>query len=380
MRRRPQPPGHDAVSFDAWPAQDRAALERASVGGDPFRAGGRAARWRPATRHSLVGAYARWLGFLRGQGCALTEEAPAARVTPERMEDYARFLIGRCAPVTVASYLGQLHMFVRHVWPEADWQWLCEMQAQQRRMADPVRHKAARIVSQQALIELGEDLMEQARVLPVHDGLCAGPRHPAILFRDGLMIATLAMRPLRLRNFLGLQLHRHLRLGAEGWALAIPANETKTHQSLEMPFPERLVPALELYLDTYRPLLVAMRGPANRQHAPRPAGSHLWISRCGTPMTPAATEKLLERHTPPRFGHYVNAHLFRDCVASSIADAHPERLRIAADLLGHRSLRTTERHYIVADHRSALRRVSDLIDEQRKLARRRGQRETGAAG
>jgi hypothetical protein len=217
MTGRPQPPGHDALALDAWPGTDRAALDCASVGGSPFSRTGRAARWRPASRRSRLGAYSRWLRFLLGLGCRLEDEAPPDRITPERMENYARFLIARCAPVTVASYLGQLHMFARDVWPQRDWRWLCEMQAQQHRLADPVRFKAARIVPQRDLFRLGCDLMAEAEGLPLAGDLPAGPRHPALLFRDGLMIALLSLRPLRQRNFLGLQLHRHAE--SQGWTV-----------------------------------------------------------------------------------------------------------------------------------------------------------------
>lgn len=373
MSGRPQPPGHDALPQEAWPAADRAALERASTGRGPFARTGRAAQWRPATRRSLVGAYARWLGFLLGRGCALETEAPPDRITSERMDDYARFLIARCAPKTVASYLGQLHMYVRDVWPTRDWRWLCEMQAQQHRMADPIRNKAARLVPQRDLLQLGLDLMERAKAISQWDGQPAGPHHPALVFRDGLMIATLAMRPLRLSNFLGLQLHRHLTQSPQGWTITLVAGETKTHAALSWPFPQLLVPALELYLEVYRPLLLNMRGPSNHRHPLRPAGAHLWVSRCGTAVTPAAIEKMLERHTPPRFGHYVNAHMFRDCLASSMADDDPENVRIAADLLGHRSFQTTQAHYIQANQRVALGRLAKLIQTRRRAqqARRR---------
>lgn len=379
MRRRPQPPGHDAVALDAWPAADRAALDRASAGGSPFGRTGRAARWRPATRHALVGAYSRWLGFLLGLGCRLEEEAPPDRITPERMESYARFLIARCAPVTVASYLGQLHMFARDLWPERDRRWLCDLQAQQQRMADPVRLKAARIVPQSDLLRLGCDLMAEADAMPLADDMPAGPHHPALVFRDGLMIALLAMRPLRQRNFLRLQLHRHLRQDETGWTLAIPGVETKTHQSLNLPFPQILVPSLERYLEVYRPLLLAMRGPRASHHPGRAAVADLWVSRCGTAMTEGALQKLLRRHTRARFGHEVNCHLFRDCMASSVADDDPEDVRIAADLLGHRSLQTTQRHYITANQRAALRRITDIIRERRRAARRRPDRRRGEA-
>jgi integrase/recombinase XerD len=41
----------------------------------------------------------------------------------------------------------------------------------------------------------------------------------------------------------------------------------------------------------------------------------------------------------------INPHLFRDCVATSIAIDDPEHVRIAAQVLGHGTFATTERHY-----------------------------------
>jgi integrase/recombinase XerD len=54
---------------------------------------------------------------------------------------------------------------------------------------------------------------------------------------------------------------------------------------------------------------------------------------------------------PGRFGHMINPHLFRDCAATSIMIEAPKHVRIAARLLGHATLRTTERHYILANTR-----------------------------
>jgi integrase len=367
---RPQPLGHDALRLEAWPAADRTAYERACIPGSPFDDRGLAAEWRPASHRALTGAYARWLGFLIAGGHALEAEPPPDRVTGERVRGYIRFLTPRCAPVTVSSYLGQLYTFVHALWPERDWRWLLLLQARHHRMADPVRNKAARIVPQTELLRLGCELMRDAGAMPMPPDLRAGPRHPALLYRDGLMIALLAMRPLRQVNFLGLQLHRHLRREGEAWWIEIPGEECKTHTRLSMPFPAVLVPALELYLELYRPRLLEMRGPRNPACSDRPPGNHLWISRCGTPMTAGAQQKALARHTRPRFGHHVNAHLFRDCAATSLGDEDPEHVRLAADLLGHRSFRTTEANYMAAGTRAALRRHQLGVQERRCRARR----------
>ena len=73
-----------------------------------------------------------------------------------------------------------------------------------------------------------------------------------------------------------------------------------------------------------------------------------------------------QQRTRVRFGHHVNCHLFRDCAATALAEDNPEHVRIAADLLGHRSFATTQRYYIAAGQRRALRRVQDTILEHRR--------------
>jgi integrase len=70
-----------------------------------------------------------------------------------------------------------------------------------------------------------------------------------------------------------------------------------------------------------------------------------------------------------RFGHIVNAHLFRDCVATSVATEDPDHVRISAQLLGHASFRTTERHYVLANAQIATQRYHDQVLSIRAAAR-----------
>ena len=69
-------------------------------------------------------------------------------------------------------------------------------------------------------------------------------------------------------------------------------------------------------------------------------------------------------------------HLFRDCAATSIAAEDPDHVRLAAQLLGHASLQTTERYYVAANTRSAMRRHHDRIREIR-LGAGKGSRRAG---
>ena len=89
-------------------------------------------------------------------------------------------------------------------------------------------------------------------------------------------------------------------------------------------------------------------------------------------------QKALAHRTQARFGWVVNVHLFRDCAATSIAAEDPDHVRMAAQLLGHASLQTTERYYIAANTRSALRLHHDRIREIR-LGTGPGSRRAGRA-
>ena len=81
--------------------------------------------------------------------------------------------------------------------------------------------------------------------------------------------------------------------------------------------------------------------------------------------------------TAAAFGHPVNPHLFRDCAATSIAIDDPQHVRIASQILGHRS---------AADDRALLqsgpsdRGVTPLPGLPCRPATRQDDREAGAHG
>ncbi len=66
------------------------------------------------------------------------------------------------------------------------------------------------------------------------------PIKVAAMFRDGLMIALLAARPVRLSNLASIDINRHLeRLGEDYW-LVFPSEEVKNRRHLEFPLPRSL--------------------------------------------------------------------------------------------------------------------------------------------
>ncbi len=74
------------------------------------------------------------------------------------------------------------------------------------------------------------------------------------------------------------------------------------------------------------------------------------------------------RRTKAAFGSAINPHLFRDCVATTIAIKDPAHVEVARDLLGHSRLETTERYYNQARMLEASRQYQQVIlDERARL-------------
>jgi integrase len=229
-----------------------------------------------------------------------------------------------------------------------DWRWIRRIASQIRARHVP-SEKRSRLVDTADLLALGQKLMNSAPAERTK-------RFCAITFRDGLIIALLAARPLRLRNLAGLELERTLARRGETWCIAIPPEETKTGQIIELSWPEVLIAPLSRYLNEHRPVLCKVQG-----RWARPIGQKLWVSGRGSPMMEAALYSAIVKRTLMNLGRRINPHLFRDCAATSIAIADPAHVRIASQLLGHRSAATTEKYYNQAQAIDAARRYQDFL-------------------
>jgi hypothetical protein len=97
-------------------------------------------------------------------------------------------------------------------------------------------------------------------------------------FRNGLMVATLALHPIRLKNFASLEIRRNF-VNIEGrWWIILGAGETKEKRPDERRLDDMLAPSLEKYLSKYRDVL-AQESDSNA----------LWLSSAdGQPMTYSA--------------------------------------------------------------------------------------------
>jgi integrase/recombinase XerD len=262
-----------------------------------------------------------------------------------------------------------LHDALRVLEPQSNWEWLGQLRRNLKAQVRPARDKLSRLKQPQDLMALGERLMDEAEASSERSA-----RRRAIRYRDGLMIALLAYRPIRRRNLAMMQLGRHLMKVSGCWRIVFAAEETKTRVPYEAPLPAALGPRLERYLDVHRPVL--LRGePADGNRDPPPIHADLdavWVSEDGIQLEYEAVAYQIVFRTQREFGSSVSPHMFRDCAATAVAIDNPKHIGDASLILGHAGHRTTEKHYNHARSLEASRRHAAMLASLRESLRSNG--------
>lgn len=242
------------LPIEQWPEADRAAWQQAIQGVGPFGVNSTASSWAERSRAKTTAGYGRWLKWSSEQGVHMNR-SPADRVTPPRVEAYIADLRRTNGGFTIQCRVQELRDAIRIMVPDRDWDWLRRLQNALRLRCVPVRDKAERVQPAGALAKLGKDLMREAETAMAKPLL-----RRAVLFRDGLTIAFLAYRPLRLSNLAMITLGRHLVRQSSGYHLYFSGGEVKRGKPIETSVPASLVRDFDRYLDYYRPILLTRGG------------------------------------------------------------------------------------------------------------------------
>jgi hypothetical protein len=124
--------------------------------------------------------------------------------------------------------------------------------------------------------------------------------------------------------------HGGVRMAAAGFSASARQKAgqitTKTGGSIDEPVPDDLVPYLEEFLRTWRPVLLRQASKFSGD----PTHRRLWVDRAGGPMQEFTLRSLIERYTEKQFGTAVWPHLFRECLLTSVAIDQPELMSISA--------------------------------------------------
>ena len=239
-----------------WPDEDRRQWQAACQPTDllAIDEGGARANHAIATNYKAEKGYGRWLTFLQIADPICLTEGPALRITPERVRRYLDSLtrLGN-STATIIARLRELGEVARIMGPDKSWSFINALESQIRARHKPARDKRNLKLSDE-LLGLGLSLIERATAFSGGEA--------ALLHRDGLMIALLALVPLRRRNFASLRLHRNVIAIDDVWVIMLDESETKTHAPLEILWPDELIAPLRTYLNVHRP-------PASGDHQTR---------------------------------------------------------------------------------------------------------------
>ena len=333
-----------ALPFSDWTEADRQAWLKACSAPERLRPGGAAARLKPSTRTSLMRAYGYLLEFCRRNELLGEHSAAAGHVTPEIMEAFLGELYHRVGSVTRMVYISKIRAMAAMLAPKRDSSWLADIEADLAYEARP-RPKYHRIVSTERLVRVGLDLIRRGETSE-HLTLLARAR----LVRDGLMVALLALCPIRLGNFARLQIGEQIRLVGEWWWITLKGPETKSDRPDDRPIPAILAEAMHRWVRVWRPVF-------------HPSTNALWPSIKGGALAYTYVGHVLTETTRRELGVAINPHLFRDCGVYTVATHAGERMGIACGLLQHADPRSTEKNYNKGAMFTAAARYQQIVDE-----------------
>lgn len=271
---------------------------------------------------------------------------PAALVTEQGVEAYLEELRGRVSSVTVYGCIHKMRRAAEILDPDRCFRWLREIEAELDFVKRP-KPKHHRIVTTDRLVDEGLRLFEGAAT-------SSTPLRRARTARNGLMIALLALCPIRLRSFASLTLGETFVEIDGRWWIVLPPEETKSGRPDERPVPDILSVPLRIWLETYRP---AFGCPGNA----------LWPTGKGGALTAGAIERIICDATRVAFSHAVNPHLFRACAVTTMAIHSGENMGTASALLQHADPKTTEAYYNKGRMVEAAMEYAAIVsDESRK--------------
>jgi len=218
---RGKAPERACLPLSQWPEVDRRLWTTACAPSDPLddEVGARSSHADISNAKAAKG-YGRWLTYLSMSAPETLAEAPAARITPERVRAYVDSLmaIGNSTQ-TILSRLQELGEIAKVMDPARRWTFINDVASRIRARHRPVRDKSNLPLSND-LADLGFKLMESAKTL---SGLDA-----AITYRDGLLVACLALITLRRRNLADLILEQTIVRQDSSWIVTFGEDDTKT--------------------------------------------------------------------------------------------------------------------------------------------------------
>jgi site-specific recombinase XerD len=348
--RPPWRHGPRSLPVEEWPKADQNAWLEARRPGCRLKPGGSAAHLGEISCGDFARRYGAFLAFLE-RNHRLDREGPgASQVSPDNVADYIAELRARVRSVTVWNCIYKLRRAAQLIAPTSDFSWLTEIEKDLALVMEP-KSKFDRFVLAQVLVEAGLTLIAEAETFGKTSLVCARA------VRNGLMIALLALCPIRPKNFASLEFGHTIQEIDGRWWIVLSATSTKTRSRDERPVPNFLKTAIDKYVNEYRPNLMRADHRTNA----------LWLSSAdGRPMTAKGVALTISTTTRRTMGVDVSPHLFRTAAASTAAIYGGSTPHLASALLNHRDPHVTEEHYNRATSMSAAQAYAAIAETYRK--------------
>jgi len=314
---------------------------------------GKAAHWADETKNQARKSYAKWLRFLKERGELGDVMNPASRITEARLRAYVSWMeADDLGSVTIAARVRDLVEVLRVMEPQANLKLVVTLAHSLKQRATPRRQKHQRIVNSGEALK---KILERIRNIDRYQ--YQSPLVRAGAYRDLVVFAFLAARPIRRKNLASLQLGRHVMRQENGiYVCRLSAAETKERLPFEFTLPVEISQCLDHYIASERGVL--LRGGKS---------DALWISNRGTPMRSFTIYYNVKKLGREVLDVDITPHLLRDSLATSFAIEDPEHMLAASRVLGHSGLETTIRHYNQANMLGASRILEEAIAEAKAM-------------
>lgn len=341
------------LSVAQWPAPIRTRWLEATAEGDELLDGGAASHWSAKTHRTNARAFSQFIRCMQEHSLLQSEDLCPDCLKEPALRLFVDQLRNRVAPASALSLLRRTSAVLRLLYPELDRSLLKLAITRLDHTAKANGKALSGLPSPDELLRVGLDVMGGWQDRAVHDR-----RINAADYRNGLIIAFLALCPIRLGNLAQMQIGRHIDLAAQPVRVSFEHFEVKGGKMLAFDWPIELEDQLGFYLSDIRPMLV---------HHPRVLRA-MWPSLHNRPMNESGIYTAIAKATRSRFGYKVTPHMFRDSAATFISEMVPQRAHLAAGVLQHASFKTTQTHYIRGQQHNSARRYRSLIDNIVKKA------------
>src|SRR5262249_29859427 len=151
-------------------------------------------------------SYARFLGFISLHSPRLLSLPPEARIDRAMVAQYVAWRRNFCGESMVVIDLHHLRGALKLICPGTDWSWLLAI-TKRIAAAAPRKPPKHNLVTSDHLYTLGNKLMNNA--VASADAAKGISHAHALEYRDGLVIALLALIPIRSRTLAALRIGKH---------------------------------------------------------------------------------------------------------------------------------------------------------------------------